>query len=55
MYINRLIYYHLPISLRSRIFKCKMMDKPAGYGEVFRDTLNKALNGFLTDMFIPFS
>lgn len=48
MYINRLIYYHLPISLRLRIFKCKMMDKPAGYGEVYRITLNKALDTFLT-------
>ena len=42
------IYNHLPLGIRTIVFKTMMMDKPCGYGEVYRVTLNKAFDTFLT-------
>lgn len=47
MIINRIVYNYLPLGIRAYIFKKKMMDKPCGYGEVYRVTLNKAFDTFL--------
>lgn len=48
MGINSFIKRHLPVSVQVWLFKRLQMDKPCGYGEVYRVTLNKALDTFLT-------
>lgn len=46
--VSALVFYHLPICIRTLLFKRYMMDKPCGYGEIYRVTLNKAFDTFLT-------
>ena len=48
MKLKKLIYNYLPLDVKVFFFKRKKMDKPCGYGEVYRDTLNKAFDTFLT-------
>lgn len=48
MGIKNTIYKNLPLGIKTFVFKKMMMDKPCGYGEVYRDTLNKAFDTFLT-------
>lgn len=48
MKIKSVIYNHLPLGVKVFFFKKRKMDKPCGYGEVYRDTLNKAFDTFLT-------
>ena len=48
MGIKNRVYNHLPLGIRTFIFKKVKMDRPCGYGEVYRVTLNKAFDTFLT-------
>ena len=48
MTIKELIFSYLPISFQVWLFKRTRIDKPCGYGEVYRISLNNALNTFLS-------
>lgn len=48
MGIKSLVFNHLPIFVRIKLFEKKRMDTPCGYGENYRVTLNKAFDTFLT-------
>lgn len=48
MGLRSILYKRLPLGIKTLIFKKMMMDKPCGYGEVYRVTLNKAFETFLT-------
>ena len=48
MKIGEHIYRHLPLGLKALVFKRFRMDRPCGYGEIYRTTLNTALDTFLT-------
>lgn len=48
MSFSRVIFSHLPLNIRVLVFKLFRIDKPCGYGEVYRVTLNKAYDTFLS-------
>ena len=48
MGLKNIIYNHLPLGVKTFVFKKIMMDRPCGYGEIYRVTLNKAFDTFLT-------
>lgn len=47
--IDAIVFYHVPMCLRVRLFEKFMMDKPCGYGEIYRVTLNRAFETFLSE------
>lgn len=47
MGLKSILFHRLPIAFRVRIFKLMLMDRPCGYGEPFRVTLNKSFDTFL--------
>lgn len=47
MGLKSIVFNHLPLYIRVPLFKKMRMDKPCGYGEVYRVTLNKAFDTFL--------
>lgn len=48
MRLKSIVFNHLPLYIRMPLFKKMRMDKPCGYGEVYRVTLNKAFDTFLS-------
>ena len=49
MGLKYFIYRHLPLGIKSIVFKKMMMDRVCGYGEPFRVTLDKAFRTYLTE------
>lgn len=47
--IDAIVFCHAPMCLRVRLFEKFMMDKPCGYGEIYRVTLNRAFDTFLSE------
>ena len=48
MGLKSIIFNHLPLCIRVKLFEKMRMDEPCGYGEVYRVTLNKAFDTFLS-------
>lgn len=48
MGLTHKLFNHLPMPIRVKLFERFKMDRPCGYGEVYRTSLNNAFNTFLT-------
>ncbi|MBR5079616.1 MAG: hypothetical protein IKX30_12850 [Victivallales bacterium] len=49
MSLKRVIYNHLPLALKSIVFKKRMMDTICGYDKTFRVMLNEAFDTYLSE------